>query len=103
MNVQTICAVSLSLLVFGCSNDGPPPYGAYGFGAYCGSDYDCGTGYCCESPACGHGTCSFHCDSDYDCPNGTLCEGHVCFVGCRNDADCYAPQRCKTPRGVCQF
>lgn len=97
------CVSFLALLALGCSNDdGPSPYGADGLGAYCASNYDCGTGFCCDTPACGHGTCSYRCASDLDCPYGALCEGGWCFVGCRSNVDCHVTQKCKG-RGVCQY
>jgi hypothetical protein len=97
------CAILLPLLVLGCSDDGPPPNGVEGIGAYCASNYDCGAGLCCGTPACGHGMCTYRCSGDIDCPYGALCEGGYCFMSCRSNADCYVPQKCKTARGVCQY
>ncbi len=97
------CVSLLPLLIFGCSNDdGPPSYGVDGLGAHCASNYDCGTGVCCSTPACGHGMCTYRCGGDLDCPYGSLCEGGFCFMGCRGNADCYVSQHC-SPHGACHY
>jgi hypothetical protein len=96
------CLLLLSLLVLGCSDDGPSPYGVDGMGSYCASNFDCGTGLCCGTPACGHGMCTYRCGGDIDCPYGSRCEGSYCFMSCRGNADCYVSQHC-TPHGTCQY
>lgn len=93
-------------LFVACGNDEEPRdgYGPGAIGAYCRSPYDCPVdAYCCVTPPCGGGSCTYACRSDLDCPYGSLCEGGACFLACRTDADCYAGQRCKHDHTVCQY
>ncbi len=101
-NLVRFAIVFMVVLIVGGCDDDTPPYGSDGIGAYCSVDYECGTGFCCMSPACGHGTCTYHCAHDADCPYGDRCEGGACFWSCRGNADCAPAQHC-TPKGVCQY
>lgn len=101
-----LAVVALVLTAVGasaCSEDDDFRYATDGIGLSCGADADCPTAFCCKSPPCGHGSCSYRCSNDYDCPPGTACEGGACFYTCRSDYDCWMGQRCKTPKSVCQY
>ncbi len=99
----TSCATTLAVL-WGCDDD-DDGRGAYWstLGDACASDRDCDTGYCCRTPECGGGTCTFACRDDLDCPRGTLCENKACFFTCVTDRDCAVRQTCKHARTVCQY
>jgi len=71
-------------------------------GAYCHSNAECDTGWCCESKECGGGMCTYSCDRDNDCPADMGCEHHTCFFYCHNDNDCAAGQKCEHKR-VCEW
>ncbi|MFZ5894121.1 MAG: hypothetical protein ACOY0T_23880 [Myxococcota bacterium] len=93
-------------LVFACSGgDGPPPPrgGVYGIGALCSNPYDCGSGFCCKSPPCGGGMCTYACRDDFDCPNGARCDGGACFWACFDDRECAPRQSCKKQHTICQY
>lgn len=92
-----------ALVAAGCSDDGPYPYGGGDIGAPCRAHSDCVGAFCCTSPPCGHGTCSYRCAVDADCPYGALCEGDVCYWSCRSDVECLVGQHCKRDRGLCQY
>ncbi|HEY5958337.1 MAG TPA: hypothetical protein VIV60_17355 [Polyangiaceae bacterium] len=94
----------LTILAVGCSDDDNPyPYGVAGIGAYCQVNYDCADGFCCTSPPCGHGMCSYRCAASADCPYGALCDGGVCYSRCQSDPDCYVGQHCKPGKFICQY
>lgn len=94
----------LTLLGAGCSDDKFGPGDAtYSLGAACYGPSDCATGFCCTSPPCGHGMCSYRCRSHLDCPAGSLCDAGVCFWACAIDADCGWNQSCKKAHTVCQY
>ena len=96
----------LTLCVIACSsNDGPRGVapGALPLGGACYTSYDCGTGFCCTSPPCRGGMCTYACRSDIDCPYGTRCDGGACFVMCYYDTDCAWGQTCKKGRTLCQY
>jgi Cys-rich repeat protein len=91
----------------GCGdNNGPYEGGNYPggiVGAWCRANVDCSSGYCCTSPACGHGMCSYACRADIDCPAGARCEAGTCFLACAADYDCFEGQHCAHERTVCQY
>jgi hypothetical protein len=85
--------------------DGPPPPGG-GFGAIgasCFAAYDCASGFCCKSPPCRGGMCTYACRDDFDCPPGARCDGGACFWACLRDTDCAIGQSCKKQHSVCQY
>jgi hypothetical protein len=93
-------------ITVGCnSNDGPTNVapGMQQLGGACYSAYDCATGYCCVSPPCHGGMCTYACRGDADCPYGTRCDGGACFVVCYYDTDCAWGQTCKKGHTLCQY
>jgi len=94
------------LLGLGCSShDGPvyPAAGSLPMGGACYSAYDCATGFCCTSPPCHGGMCTYACRTDLDCPYGTRCDGGACFAVCFYDSDCAYGQTCKKAHSLCQY
>jgi hypothetical protein len=92
-----------------CGGDhGPPPgpggpgAGAEAVGAACYAPYNCASNYCCASPPCGGGMCTYPCQRDSDCPYGTLCADGACFWACASDANCAPGWACKHAHTVCQ-
>jgi Cys-rich repeat protein len=102
MRRRTIGFLLLASWLVACEND-DHPVGYDLLGGPCRTNYDCPSGYCCTTPACGHGMCSVPCRGDVDCPGGTFCEAKTCFWGCSSDSDCAAGERCRVDRSVCQF
>ncbi|MGC4066626.1 MAG: hypothetical protein QM784_18720 [Polyangiaceae bacterium] len=105
LRVLLLLSITIAPMLSACDDDGPPPYG-YGpqdYGALCYHHEDCATRFCCTSPPCGHGTCSYHCAIDADCPSGMACDAGVCFFTCRVDGECWDGQHCKRDRWVCQY
>jgi hypothetical protein len=93
-------------LAMGCSSNDGPNYGGPGaipMGGACYTVYDCATGYCCTSPPCRGGMCTYACRSDFDCPLGFGCDGGACFWNCRVDSECALGQTCKKAHSLCQY
>ena len=108
LNLDTLVLVCLSLCELSGCDDSAGPYGSGNYpgnivGAWCHVNGDCGSGYCCTSPACGHGMCSYTCRTDLDCPMGTRCEGGTCFLACSSDYECLQGQHCSHEHTVCQY
>jgi len=104
--LSVICAIWLAVGSYaGCSSDGPQGGNSpvIQMGGACYSPYDCATGYCCTSPACRGGMCTYACRTDYDCPNGSRCDGGSCFWSCVSDAQCAWGQTCKKAHTLCQY
>lgn len=104
----SILFTCLSLAGVTACDDDSGPYGDGYYpggvvGAFCQFDQDCSTAYCCRTPPCGHGMCSYACRADMDCPLGSLCEGGTCFLACRSDYDCLVGQHCAHGKTVCQY
>ena len=91
-------------LLAGCGDDHGPPAGSasQSVGAVCYAAYDCATSYCCVSPPCGGGMCTYPCQRDADCPYGLRCADNACFWACATDAQCAPGWTCKHAHTVCQ-
>ncbi len=111
--ITVLTGVLASLVVLSaCGDDHGPPPGPYGNGPYgnasqavgagCLGPYDCATSYCCVSPPCGGGMCTYPCQRDADCPYGTRCADNACFWACATDAQCGPGWTCKHAHTVCQ-
>jgi hypothetical protein len=88
-----------------CGDDHGPPTGnaALSIGAACYAPYNCATNYCCASPPCGGGMCTYPCRRDPECPYGTRCADGACFWACVTDRDCPLGESCKHAHTVCQY
>ncbi len=99
-------ALMLTASLSACSSsDGPQYVGptALQMGSLCNSAYECSTGFCCASPPCHGGMCTYACRNDLDCPYGTGCDGGACFWICVSDMDCSLSQTCKKGNTLCQY
>ncbi len=103
---QTRLVLVAAWAVAGCSSHDGPVYAGPGAGsldAPCYTSYDCATGFCCTSPPCRGGMCTYPCRSDPDCPYGMRCDGGACFFACLYDSDCAWGQTCKKGHTICQY
>jgi hypothetical protein len=91
-------------LLTACGDDHGPPTGStvLSMGAVCYGPYQCATNYCCVSPPCGGGMCTYPCQRDADCPYGARCADNACFWACSTDAQCAPGWTCKHGHTVCQ-
>lgn len=93
---------AVSALVFGALITASACGGGGSLGYECRFNEDCGDGFCCESPQCAHGMCTYDCRDDRDCPSDMGCDHDVCFFRCAGDVDCPLPFHCEHKHSLCE-